>query len=52
MGIMVHSLLWVMQDLYHEPYLSGLKAISLSGSRGDLSGIHGDPLQQTLKGFT
>ena len=22
MGIMVHSLLWVMQDLYHQPYLS------------------------------
>ena len=21
MGIMVYSLLWVMQDLYHQPYL-------------------------------
>ena len=20
MGIMVHSVLWVMQDLYHQPY--------------------------------
>ena len=22
MGIMVYSLLWVMQDLYHQPYLN------------------------------
>ena len=21
MGIMAHSLLWVMQDLYHQPYV-------------------------------
>ena len=21
MGVMVYSLLWVMQDLYHQPYL-------------------------------
>ena len=21
MGVMVHSLLWVMQELYHQPYL-------------------------------
>ena len=25
MGIMVYSLLWVMQDFVHQPYLSGLK---------------------------
>ena len=24
MGIMVYSLLWVMQDLYHQPYLKAL----------------------------
>ena len=24
MGIMVYSLLWVMQDLYHQPYLASL----------------------------
>ena len=24
MGIMVYSLLWVMQDSYHQPYGSGL----------------------------
>ena len=22
MGIMIHSLLWVMQDLYHQPYVT------------------------------
>ena len=31
MGMLVHSLLWVMQDLYHQPYLSmtkpGVKAV-------------------------
>ena len=25
MGIMVSSLLWVMQDLYHQPYDNGLE---------------------------
>ena len=28
MGIMVYSLLWVMQDLYHQPYF-GLRLESL-----------------------
>ena len=23
MGIVVYSLLWIMQDLYHEPYCAG-----------------------------
>ena len=31
MGIMVYSLLWVMQDLYHQPYL-GVKGSSASAS--------------------
>ena len=28
MGIMVYSLLWEMQDLYHQPYPSGTGGIS------------------------
>ena len=29
MGIMVYSLLWVMQDLYHQPYFAGVLLIIL-----------------------
>ena len=35
MGIMVYSLLWVMQDLYHQPYIgtrtNGALALGFSG---------------------
>ena len=41
MGIMVYSLLWVMQDFVHQPYpLKGfLKKGSIKGSTRDLRNI-------------
>ena len=40
MGIMVYSLLWVMQDLFHQPYGLGMAFIQRSrGSRGGLAGF-------------
>ena len=29
MGIMVFSLLWILQDLDHQPYVGGLEATNL-----------------------
>ena len=34
MGIMAYSLLWVMQDLYHQPYAAGLN--TLNGAPGEM----------------
>ena len=36
MGIMAYSLLWAMQDLYHQPLVSGLKGL---GEFGEVLGI-------------
>ena len=34
MGIMLYSLLWVMQDLYHQPYVICFGVDSLHGFAG------------------
>ena len=39
MGIMVYSLLWVMQDLYHQRYLSTLSPMPQA--------LHPEPCTQT-----
>ena len=38
MGIMAYSLLWVMQDLYHQPYLG---TWTLRGNHNGAIGLRG-----------
>ena len=44
MGIMVYSLLWVLQDLYHQPYEGPYRTALILGNLGFLSSV--------LEGFT
>ena len=49
MGIMVYSFLWVVQDLYHQPYHAPARPFNLlvqyaraRGAKGQALGLHRD----------